>query len=105
MIIRCSLCAYFEKFSSFVEWTVKQESNSQDLDHYMEEFVLAGKPGISNCQILMGTFYSVCRRLNVPVVDEKTFGPSTTIEYLGLSIDTQKMVINIPKDKNLVCVE
>ena len=86
-------------------------SNSQDLDHYLDDFFFVGKPGTNDCQILMGTFYSICKRLNVPVAEEKKFGPSTTIEYLGLAIDTQTMVIKIPKDKidelwkNLVCVE
>ena len=92
-------CAYFEKFSSFVEWAVKHESNSKNLDHYLDDFFFAGNHGTNDCQILMGTFYSVCKRLNVPVAEEKTVGPSTTIEYLGLTIDTQEMVIKIPKDK------
>ena len=57
----------FEKFSSFVEWAVKRESNNQDLDHYLDDFFFVGKPGTNDCQILMGTFYSVCKRLNWPI--------------------------------------
>ena len=68
-------CAYFEKFSSFVEWAVKHDSNSQDLDHYLDDFFFVGKPGTNDCLILMGTFYSICKRLNVPVAEEKQFWP------------------------------
>jgi hypothetical protein len=35
----------------------------------------------------------------VPIANEKTEGPTTILEYLGLTIDTQNMVVKIPADK------
>jgi hypothetical protein len=35
----------------------------------------------------------------VPIANEKTEGPTTILEYLGLTIDTQNMVVKIPTDK------
>ena len=92
-------CNYFEKFSTFLEWAVKSESNSQDIDHYLDDFFFVGAAGTSDCEVLMKTFSNVCTNLNVPIAVEKTEGPTTIIEYLGLTIDTEKMVIKIPCDK------
>jgi RNA polymerase-interacting CarD/CdnL/TRCF family regulator len=47
----------------------------------------------------MNQFDGVCERLGVPIANEKTEGPTTILEYLGLTIDTQNMVVKIPADK------
>jgi hypothetical protein len=47
----------------------------------------------------MTTFIEVCSQLGVPIADDKTDGPSTRITYLGLLIDTEKMLIQIPEEK------
>jgi hypothetical protein len=50
----------------------------------------------------MTTFTEVCSQLGVPIADDKTEGPSTRITYLGLLIDTEKMLIQIPDEKVLL---
>jgi hypothetical protein len=47
----------------------------------------------------MNTFTEVCSQLGVPIAGDKTEGPSTRITYLGLLIDTEKMLIQIPDEK------
>jgi hypothetical protein len=47
----------------------------------------------------MNTFTEVCSQLGVPIADDKPEGPSTRITYLGLLIDTEKMLIQIPDEK------
>lgn len=91
-------CSYFEKFSTFIEWVVKHETNSEDIDHYLDDFYFAAI-NENSCKYLMSTFRNVCGRLNVPIAEEKTEGPTFVLEYLGITIDTQKMMIMIPKDK------
>jgi hypothetical protein len=41
----------------------------------------------------------ICSEIGVPIANEKTEGPSTIIEYLGLAIDTVNMLIKIPEKK------
>lgn len=38
-------CSYFETFSSFLEWAIKKESNSENIDHYLDDFFFAGQSG------------------------------------------------------------
>ena len=92
-------CSYFETFSSFIEWTVKSEADSDNVDHYLDEFVVVGESNTNQCQNLMDIFVNVCERMGVPIAHEKTEGPKTIIEYLGLTIDTDIFLNKIPIDK------
>jgi hypothetical protein len=47
----------------------------------------------------MTTFINICNILQVPIADEKTEGPTCVMEYLGLTIDTREMTVNIPDKK------
>ncbi|XP_063416228.1 uncharacterized protein LOC134697870 [Mytilus trossulus] len=49
----------------------------------------------------MNSFDRVCCRLGVPIAHEKTEGPTTKLSYIGLLIDTETMLIQIPEDNVL----
>ena len=53
----------------------------------------------SNLDILIHT----CAELDVPLATEKLEGPSTTLTFLGVEIDTTKMEIRLP-DEKLQCI-
>ena len=100
MPMGCSIsCSTFEKFSTFLHWLTTKESNSENLDHYLDDFFFAGKVNSNDCQSLMTTFINICKKLQVPIADEKTEGPTCVMEYLGLTIDTREMTVKIPKKK------
>ena len=42
---------------------------------------------------------TICKRLGVPIADEKTEGLVTSMEYLGLTIDTESMSVKILEKK------
>lgn len=100
MPMGCSIsCATFEKFSTFLHWAVTRETNTENLDHYLDDFFFAGEANKNDCKLLMTAFANVCLRLGVPIADEKTVGPCTNIEYLGLTIDSDELLVTIPQDK------
>jgi hypothetical protein len=47
----------------------------------------------------MTTFINICKKLQVPIADEKNEGPTCVMEYLGLTIDTREMTVKISKKK------
>ena len=51
------------------------------------------------CNNIMSVFKLVCTQIGMPVSPDKSEGPTQIIEFLGLTIDTIKMVVRIPKDK------
>ena len=96
----CSIsCALFETFSTFVEWKVRSLSGRKEVDHYLDDFLLGGRPEKEDCTILMTTFIDVCSDLGVPIAHENTVGPTKHLTYLGLDIDTVEMCIRIPAEK------
>lgn len=90
---------YFEAFSTFIHWLVKDISKIPSLDHYLDDFIFCGAHGTGNCQHLLSTFHQVCVQLGVPINDGKSTDPSTVIVFLGLEIDSSQMLIRIPQHK------
>jgi hypothetical protein len=40
----CSIsCATFEQFSTFLQWAVTHETNTDNLDHYLDDLFFAGE--------------------------------------------------------------
>ena len=53
----------------------------------------------TDCLKIMDVFSNVCNKLGIPIADEKTMGPCTNIEILGLTIDTDELFFKVPDDK------
>ncbi|VDI34321.1 Hypothetical predicted protein [Mytilus galloprovincialis] len=94
-----SSCQLFERFSTFLHCVVQSKSGLDTLDHYLDDFIFAGHESNNNCELLMDTFMKVCKDLCVPLADNKTVGPTTTLTFLGLEIDTLLMLVRIPENK------
>ena len=41
----------------------------------------------------------MCKQLGVPLTPGKTVGPCTTIQFLGITLDTVSMEARLPDDK------
>jgi hypothetical protein len=102
MPMGCSIsCSLFEKFSSFLEYKVKQLASTPLVTHYLDDFLFISNSA-SSCSRLMLTFTSMCSMLltlGVPLAPEKTVGPVNTIQYLGLQIDAVRKQIRVPPSK------
>ena len=83
-------CNIFEKFATF-------QSGLNTLDHYVDDFIFAGRRGSEHCQQLMHTFINISEELGVPLSEEKTIGPVTNLTFLGLEINTNDMTVKIPQ--------
>ena len=100
MPMGCSLsCAIFEKIATFLHITVAKRRGLETLDHYLDDFFFAGQDSTNGCQMLMSAFQKLCVQLEILLTEDKTKGPTTTIIFLGLEIDTVLMLVRIPEDK------
>jgi hypothetical protein len=100
MPMGCSVsCATFERFSTFLHWVIENKSGSKNIDNYLDDFLFGGEKGTNKCKNLMLQFEKMCSEIGIPIANEKTEGPSTIIEYLGITIDTVNMLIKIPEKK------
>ena len=59
---------------------------------------MAGKPSSPDCEQALWRMLEVCRRLGFPIAQEKVEGPTRTIIFLGILLDTESMELRLPKD-------
>ena len=92
-----SSCQIFEKFLSALEWAIKNRTG-MPLSHYLDDFLFVGATK-ERCQFSLDTFNNICKYINFPVALEKTVTPTQRLEFLGIEIDTVKMVLRVPETK------
>jgi hypothetical protein len=85
-------------FSSY-HWRISNITGFHTLDHFLDDFIFAGPSLSDECQVLINCFEETCRNLGIPIAEEKSVGPVTVIVFLGLEIDSNDMVIRVPRDK------
>lgn len=91
---KCSIsCKIWETFANFLQWLTQKRSGLETLDHYLDDFILAGKIGTNNCEKLMSEFDNICTELNIPLAEDKGLGPVSVLTYLGLEIPKPKVEI------------
>ena len=91
-------CSIFEKFSTFLEWIIKQSTSSKQIIHYLDDFCGCNKNRDAAEKVLFKSL-DCFESLGVPVAKEKVEGPATRIKFLGLEVDTIEMLVKIPSDK------
>ena len=67
--------------------------------HYLDDFFFCGPAHSSICEHFLKVAIALCEQLGLPVAMEKVFGPSTTLIFLGIEIDSIQQVKRLPHDK------
>jgi hypothetical protein len=67
--------------------------------HILDDFLFLGPPDSAICGRSLTQFKALCEVLGVPIKNEKTVGPSTTLTFLGIELDTLAMEARLPWDK------
>lgn len=91
----------FEDVYSFLEWTDRDESGFSSATHYLDDFRFVGPSGSLACQTMLDIFRFHMKQFGVPLSEDKTEDPCTILSFLGIEIDSEKMVFHLPKDKVL----
>lgn len=93
-----SSCNIFETFSTALEWIAKNKLHASSVIHILDDFLFMG-PSEAKCQVDLDNFLCLCRRIGVPIADEKTMGPATALQFAGITLDTVLMEARLPEDK------
>lgn len=98
--MECSLsCSYFKTFSTFLQWVVCFQSGRESLIHYLDDFLFVGLPDSNIRAELLQTFRSIAQNFGLPLAEEKTCLPTSSLEFLGIYIDTHRMEFRLPEAK------
>ena len=93
-----SWCAIFESFSTAVEWVAEHKVGLTKVIHVLDDFLVLAESKVK-CERDLHAFMNMCQQLGVPLAPAKTVGPCTTIQFLGITIDTVAMEARLPNDK------
>ena len=90
-------CVIFKDISTIIHWIAEKRAR-QKFIHYLDDFFTVNMYA-SVCSQTMNVLKQVCKEIQMPIASEKSEGPATVVEFLGLTIDTDNMVIHILQDK------
>ena len=89
----------FNRLADALEWILLHNYGVSDLLHYLDDYFTAGPASSARCAINLASIQNTCHRLGVPLAPEKVVGPTTSICFLGLQIDSLTMEVSLPQDK------
>lgn len=92
-------CSYFEMFSTFLHWVVNCQSGKDSVIHYLDDFLFVGPPDSNICLDLLQIFRGITQDFGVPLVEEKSCLPTSSLEFLGIYIDTHRREFCLPEAK------
>ncbi len=82
-----------------IMWILRNNYNVANATHYLDDYLFAGSGSTSNCLNSINIATKVFENLCIPLSPEKYVASTTTITYLGITIDSQAMQIRLPVDK------
>lgn len=92
-------CQIFEEFSKAVRFIVKAKFHFDSITGILDDFILVGKAGTSQCMRGLNVVIEVAKLLGIPLKPSKTVLPSTRVIVFGILIDTLEMSATVPRDK------
>ena len=90
----------FNILADLLQWIAQRQGVSHIM-HYLDDSLLLGSSGSNECRTNLNTIIRCCETLGIPLALEKVEGPSTSLSFLGIVIDTKHMQLRLPHDKLL----
>lgn len=67
--------------------------------HYLDDFITLGPPQSERCQCNLQTLIQTCKKVGVPLEEDKCEGPTPVLTFLGMELDSIRREIRLPRDK------
>ena len=80
----------FDQFSCMLEWVIKTKLGVPNVIHILDDFFFATKPPRSDCLTALCNILCPFTELDIPVAPGKTFPPTTSLEFMGVLLDSNK---------------
>ena len=88
----------FDTLLQAVCWILENNYGIRHILHLLDDFLAVDAPN-AKADRTMAIFLLVFNKLGIPLSLNKTVGPVTELEYLGVILDTLKMEARLPVDK------
>ena len=97
-----SSCAVFEAFSTVLEWLSMTRLGASGVLHILDDFLFIADSQ-DKCHTDLTNFPSICECLSVPIAQEKTVGPDSTLPFAGITLESVLPEARLPVDKLHKC--
>ncbi|CAG2232425.1 unnamed protein product [Mytilus edulis] len=88
----------FDNISTAICFIAEHNYKVKHILHLLDDFLTVDPPEF-DAERTMALMTMIFNRLNVPLAANKTMGPLTCIEYLGIVLDTDKLEARLPANK------
>ena len=85
-----SSCWTFEILSTAVECIARHRLRIEFILHLLDDFLIIA-PSYEACSQYLALFLRLCSYLGIPMAPDKTVGPSTTLSFTGIELDSLSM--------------
>lgn len=92
-------CALFETFSTSLQWMVENKLQISGCAHILDDFLFVGPSNYDQCLMELNKFLTMAKDLGIPIKQEKTVLPCTTLSFVGIEIDSILMEKRLPSEK------
>ena len=89
----------FTCFADSLQWIFSRKGGVENVQHYLDDFLLVGPPGSKKCQDELSTCLDFSALLGVPIANDKTEGPAARLTFLGFELDTVTQELRLPESK------
>ena len=89
----------FNRLSEAIHWTLTNNYGVQHLLHYLDDFLMAGPANSTICSQNLNAMLTLCKKINSPIKSLKIEGPSTSLTFLGIHLDTVTMEASITAER------
>ena len=89
----------FTAIADALEWIVSK-AGVRTLFHYLDDFLIVAHPASNQqCRDDLCRLLDVFTHLRVPIAEDKLEGPTTSLSFLGIELDSDRMVLRLPQEK------
>ena len=88
----------FNAVADFIAWVLASQGIPHQL-HYLDDFLFLANPNSPQGSHILTTALETLQHIGVPVAPQKTEGPTTSLIFLGILIDTNRLELRLPHSK------
>ena len=89
----------FYQFPCMLEWVIKTKFGVPNVVHILDDIFFVAKPPRSGCFTALCNILWLFTELDIPVAPGKAFPPTTSLEFMGVLLDSNKMEARLSLDK------
>ena len=88
----------FSSVADALLWIMQQNGVTWAI-HYLDDFLTIGLPYSEECLHDVTIMHTICDKAGMPIEHRKSEGPSTSLVFLGIEIDSVKGVLHLLAEK------